>query len=114
VDAAVFGNTTYHAEGLGSGYQFWPFEINREDQFGAVVDFDLGYGGAAAGSDLNYKQTSVSVGQSASVEIRANDDDLLEGTEDFTAYFSSAIVLAIPAPLSSWTTGGAESIYDRY
>jgi hypothetical protein len=92
----VFGNTTYHAEGLGSGYQFWPFEINREDQFGAVVDFELGYGGAASGSDLNYKQTSVSVGQSASVEIRANDDDVWETTEDFTAWFSSAVVPSDP------------------
>jgi hypothetical protein len=92
----VFGNTTWHAEGIGSSFSFSPFVINREDQFGAVVDFELGYGGAAAGSDLNYKQTSVSVGQSASVEIRANDDDLYEGTEDFSAYFSSAIVPSDP------------------
>jgi hypothetical protein len=99
----VFGNTTYHAEGLGSGYQFWPFEINREDTSGADVNFELAYNGAAAGSDLYYKQTSVEVGQSATVEIRANDDDLWEVPKTSALIFPAPSCPVIPAPLSSST-----------
>jgi hypothetical protein len=89
----VFGNTTYHPEGVDD--TFWPFEILREDTAGAEVAFGIGYGGTAAATDFS-GQGTVLVGSSASVAINVHDDDPLEDTEDFTAYFSDALVPSDP------------------
>jgi Ca2+-binding RTX toxin-like protein len=92
-----FGNTIYQPEGEESS--FWPFTIKREDIYGPDVVFDLSYSGTATAADFLYQQTSVTVLSGAwatGVEIQVYDDATLEGTEDFTAWFASAVVPSDP------------------